>query len=229
MPDIFADLRQRIERRDAIVGVIGLGYVGLPLARAFSRRGFRVLGFDTDRAKVDRLCAGDSYIGHIPAEDIREMLGAGFRPTADLGLLGEPNALLICVPTPLTAAREPDLSFVCESTEAIARTLRPGQIVVLESTSYPGTTRQVILPILQRSGVDVGTDAFIAYSPEREDPCPVGRSTRSTAFPKSSVAWVRSTLNSLAHSTATSPVASCPCRAWRSRRQVSCWRTLTAQ
>jgi UDP-N-acetyl-D-glucosamine dehydrogenase len=170
MPDVAEALLGRIARREAIVGVLGLGYVGLPLARAFARRGFRVLGFDTDSSKVDCLNQGDSYIGHVPADNIGEMRRSGFEATDDLARLAEPDALLICVPTPLTPSREPDLSFVCSSAEAIAVRLRRGQLVILESTSYPGTTRQVVLPILRGSGLDIGAEAFLAFSPEREDP-----------------------------------------------------------
>lgn len=165
-----ASLRQRLQQRRARVGIIGLGYVGLPLARAFSRAGFSVLGFDIDSAKVDKLLRGESYIGHIPAVTIREMLGQGFSATADFQRLGEADAILICVPTPLTEAREPDLTYVVNSVQAVARSLRPGQLVVLESTTYPRTTRDVVLPLLEKRGLQVGQDYFLAYSPEREDP-----------------------------------------------------------
>ncbi|HWE37767.1 MAG TPA: nucleotide sugar dehydrogenase [Isosphaeraceae bacterium] len=166
-------LRDRIGRKEARVGVIGLGYVGLPLARAFAERGFRVLGFDVDPAKVARLARGESYIGHIPAEVVGRLIDSGrFEPTDRFDRLDEPDAVLICVPTPLTAARDPDLSFVVASAEAVAARLRPGQLVVLESTTYPGTTREVVLPILdgQGRGLRAGADYFLAYSPEREDP-----------------------------------------------------------
>jgi UDP-N-acetyl-D-glucosamine dehydrogenase len=167
-------LMERIRTRTACVGVIGLGYVGLPLAQALAGTGYQVLGFDQDRAKVTKLERGESYIGHISAESIRRMQEAGFQPTSDFDRLGEPDVLLICVPTPLTEAREPDLSFVVQSTRAIARRLRAGQLVVLESTTYPGTTREVMVPILEegglRDGLRVGVEVFVAYSPEREDP-----------------------------------------------------------
>jgi UDP-N-acetyl-D-glucosamine dehydrogenase len=159
-----------VRARQARVGIIGLGYVGLPLARCFAARGFAVLGFDVDRTKVARLARGESYIGHIPANVIREMHEAGFEATDHFERLGEADAILICVPTPLTEAREPDLQYVVGSTEAVARTLRPGQLVVLESTTYPGTTRQVIQPILERTGLKAGKDFLLAFSPEREDP-----------------------------------------------------------
>lgn len=153
------------------IGIIGLGYVGLPLIDTFQRAGFRTLGFDTDKIKIDKLLKGKSYIAHIPDEQIGGWLSEGrFDATHDMQRMGEADALLICVPTPLTASRDPDLQFVINTTEDIARSLRPGQLVVLESTTYPGTTREVMLPILERTGLKVGVDFYLAYSPEREDP-----------------------------------------------------------
>jgi UDP-N-acetyl-D-glucosamine dehydrogenase len=167
-------LQQAIANRQARVGIIGLGYVGLPLARAFAAAGFPVLGFDTDPAKVERLRAGQSYIGHIESGVIREMLDGGFEPTDRFDRLDEPDAILICVPTPLTETREPDLSYVEKSAQAIGQRLRRGQLVVLESTTYPGTTRDVLVPILEAGAADrglrAGVDFFVAFSPEREDP-----------------------------------------------------------
>jgi UDP-N-acetyl-D-glucosamine dehydrogenase len=168
--DAFEALQGRIRNRTARVGIIGLGYVGLPLARAFTEKGFAVLGFDVDAAKVARLERGQSYIGHISDQTIGEMKAAGFEATDGFERLGEVDAILICVPTPLTEAREPDLGFVIHSAELIAARLRPEQLVVLESTTYPGTTREVVLPILTRRGLHVGEDFFLAFSPEREDP-----------------------------------------------------------
>jgi UDP-N-acetyl-D-glucosamine dehydrogenase len=169
--DHHAALRARIEDGTARVGIIGLGYVGLPLARAFADRGIAVLGFDTDASKVARLQRGESYIGHIPDEAIRRMRGERrFEATDDFRRLDEPDAIVICVPTPLTETREPDLTYVVASARAIADRLRPGQLVVLESTTYPGTTRQVVLPILEAGGLAAGRDFFLAFSPEREDP-----------------------------------------------------------
>ncbi|MDY0165191.1 MAG: nucleotide sugar dehydrogenase [Thermoguttaceae bacterium] len=166
-----AALRQKIDGKTALVGIIGLGYVGLPLVRAFEAAGFRTIGYDVDPAKVERLQAGESYIEHIPGEWIGRCVAKGtFEPTAEMGRLGEADALLICVPTPLSDSRDPDLAYVQHTTEAIARTLRPGQLVVLESTTYPGTTRDVMLPILAATRLAVGRDFFLAYSPEREDP-----------------------------------------------------------
>jgi UDP-N-acetyl-D-glucosamine dehydrogenase len=163
-------LLARIASGAARVGVIGLGYVGLPLARAFVERGLPVLGFDVDAAEVGALARGASYIGHIPDEAVARMRAGGFEPTDRFDRLDEPDAVIICVPTPLTDAREPDLTYVVRSAEAIARRLRPGQLVVLESTTYPGTTREVVRPILESSGLRAGADVFLAYSPEREDP-----------------------------------------------------------
>jgi UDP-N-acetyl-D-glucosamine dehydrogenase len=166
-----AALNARIEDRTATVGVIGLGYVGLPLIRAFINAGYRVIGYDNDTVKVASLKAGNSYIKHIPSAWLQEWSAGGkFEATADMDRLGEADAILICVPTPLGESREPDLSYVESSCESIARTLREGQLVVLESTTYPGTTRNVMLPILERSGLRAGIDFFLAYSPEREDP-----------------------------------------------------------
>jgi UDP-N-acetyl-D-glucosamine dehydrogenase len=167
----IADLEARFQARDATIGIIGLGYVGLPLARAVAERGFRVLGFDIDPAKVALLAAGQSYIRHLPGAAFAALAAAGlFQPTADFARLAEADAILICVPTPLNRHREPDLSMVEATTRQIARTLRTGQLVVLESTTYPGTCRDVMLPILQAGGLRGGTDFFLAYSPEREDP-----------------------------------------------------------
>jgi UDP-N-acetyl-D-glucosamine dehydrogenase len=168
--DASAALLAKIEKRTARVGIIGLGYVGLPLARAFALRGFPVLGFDIDAEKVERLQRGESYIGHIPAAVVREMRAKRFEATARFERLDEPDAILICVPTPLTEAREPDLTYIVNSARAIADRLRTGQLVVLESTTYPGTTREVVLPILEASGLKAGSDFFLAFSPEREDP-----------------------------------------------------------
>ncbi len=164
-------LRELIADRKAVVGVIGLGYVGLPLVRLFARGGYRVIGFDVDDAKVAQLRQGQSYIGHIPSEQIRDLVQSGrFDATSDLQRLDEPDVIIICVPTPLNPYREPDLSAVVNTGEAIARKLRAGQLVILESTTYPGTTDDVLLPILEKSGLKAGRDFFLAYSPEREDP-----------------------------------------------------------
>ena len=170
VPKCVSVLQAAIAQRTIRVGVLGLGYVGLPLARAFARHGFPVLGFDTDSEKIARLKRGDSYIRSVPAAAVQAMREQGFEATDRLDHLGEADALLLCLPTPLTPAREPDLSAVVSSAQAIAVSLRTGQLVVLESTTYPGTTRQVLLPILERTGLQLGQDFFLAYSPEREDP-----------------------------------------------------------
>lgn len=160
----------RIESAAVRVGIIGLGYVGLPLARAFSEHGIAVLGFDVDPIKVARLERGESYIGHIPDAVIGQMQEKGFEATVNFHRLDEPDVIVICVPTPLTDSRDPDLSYIVNSTKAIAARLRPGQLVVLESTTYPGTTREVVLPLLAATGLKPGVDFFLAFSPEREDP-----------------------------------------------------------
>ena len=164
-------LLARFQARQARVGIVGLGYVGLPLALTAARAGFAVLGFDINPAYVARLNRGESYIEHIPAAQVAAAVAAGrLTATADFARLAEPDALLICVPTPLTRHREPDLSYVEATARAIAARLRPGQLVVLESTTYPGTTAEVLKPILEGSGLTSGRDFFLAFSPEREDP-----------------------------------------------------------
>jgi UDP-N-acetyl-D-glucosamine dehydrogenase len=164
-------LRTRIELRTARVGIVGLGYVGLPLAETFAWGGYPVLGFDIDPDKVAALKHGRSYIGHICAERVAEMVNSGrFDATTDPGRFGDVDALIICVPTPLTEAREPDLSYIEGTARSILPHLRPGQLVILESTTYPGTTEELLRPILEESGLEAGTDFFLAYSPEREDP-----------------------------------------------------------
>lgn len=165
------ELREKIANKTAKVGVVGMGYVGLPLLQAFIKAGFQCIGYEVDQDKVDRLLAGESYIKHVPSEWIKGWLAdERFTATADMSRLAESDALLICVPTPLSESRDPDLAYVESTTQQIVKSLRPGQLVVLESTTYPGTTRDVILPILKESGLTAGADFFVAYSPEREDP-----------------------------------------------------------
>ncbi|MGH9554415.1 MAG: nucleotide sugar dehydrogenase, partial [Terriglobales bacterium] len=178
--ELSAALKSRIQARTARIGVIGLGYVGLPLALLFSEEKFPVTGFDIDPRKVETLSTGGSYIYRIPPTDIAAARVRGFSATADYSHLAEMDAIIICVPTPLTASREPDLQFITATGEAIAPYLRPGQLIVLESTTYPGTTEEVLVPILEgknRSGLKVarpdstnGQVFYAAYSPEREDP-----------------------------------------------------------
>lgn len=164
-------LEQAIKDKTATIGIIGLGYVGLPLIDAFVNSGFKTMGFDVDQNKVEQLQAGKSYIQHIPSKTVANWLEKKqFEATAEASRMKEADALLICVPTPLTTSRDPDLSYVEKTTEAIAASLRPGQLVVLESTTYPTTTRDVLLPILEATGLTVGEDYYLAYSPEREDP-----------------------------------------------------------
>ena len=164
-------LKGRLARRECTVGVIGLGYVGLPLVLRFGEVGFRVIGFDIDVDKVQQLSKGASYIQHVPAPRVQALLDAGrFEATADLARLAEPDAIIICVPTPLTRHREPDLRYVERTADAVAATLRRNQLVCLESTTYPGTTDEVVLPRLEARGLRVGEDFFLAFSPEREDP-----------------------------------------------------------
>jgi UDP-N-acetyl-D-glucosamine dehydrogenase len=164
-------LISRIKAHSATVGIVGMGYVGLPLAREFANKGFSVIGFDVDPEKVRMLSQGESYIHHIPADTIAEFIEQGrFKATDDFSLLSEADAILICVPTPLGVNREPDLSYVVSTTRRIAEHMRTGQLVVLESTTYPGTTEEVLRPILEETGLECGKDFFLAYSPEREDP-----------------------------------------------------------
>lgn len=164
-------LREKILQKTAVGGVIGLGYVGLPLAQHLHRAGCAVLGFDIDPQKTTLLARGQSYIKHIDASWIGPAVEAArFTPTTDFARLADADCISICVPTPLGEHHEPDLSFVEATTEQVARRLRPGQLVILESTTYPGTTVEVLLPILSRGGLKVGEDFFLAFSPEREDP-----------------------------------------------------------
>lgn len=176
-------LINKIADRSACVGVIGLGYVGLPLALAAAEAGLDVLGFDTDTAKPQRIEAADSYLKHIPSQRIKAAYGSGrLRATTDFTQLSVPDILVICVPTPLDGHYAPDLSFLVATGHQIARSLRPGQLVVLESTTYPGTTDEVLRPILEADGLTSGVEFLLAFSPEREDP---GNSRYSTtSIPK---------------------------------------------
>jgi UDP-N-acetyl-D-glucosamine dehydrogenase len=175
---------RRAEDRSLVIGILGLGYVGLPLAEAFIKVGFNVMGFDIDAKKIEALEAGKTYIRHIDDERVAAMVATGkFKGTTDFDRLPEADALLMCVPTPLNIHREPDLSYVVSTTEIIAKRLRPGQLVVLESTTYPGTSDELVVPTLERlSGLTCGRDFAVAYSPEREDPGNPDYST--TSIPK---------------------------------------------
>jgi UDP-N-acetyl-D-glucosamine dehydrogenase len=167
----LTELLGAIDQRRASVGIIGLGYVGLPLAIAFHGAGFVVRGFDVDSKKIPLLKAGKSYLRHIPSKAIREMARSGrFTPTDDFSLIRKTDCVCICVPTPLGRFREPDLSYVVKTAETVSRFLRPGHLIVLESTTYPGTTEEEMRPVLERTGLKAGRDFFLAFSPEREDP-----------------------------------------------------------
>jgi UDP-N-acetyl-D-glucosamine dehydrogenase len=163
-------LIERIHSRRAVIGIVGLGYVGLPLMLRCTSVGFKVLGIDIDPAKVEKLNAGQSYIEHIPAEKIKAAGEAGFEATTDFARSSEADALIICVPTPLNKNREPDLSYVTRTVDALVPHLRAGQVMSLESTTYPGTTEEELLPRVEKTGLKAGTDIFLVYSPEREDP-----------------------------------------------------------
>ncbi|MBO6562229.1 MAG: nucleotide sugar dehydrogenase [Nisaea sp.] len=161
----------RVAAKEARVGVIGLGYVGLPLALACLRAGFPVTGYDIDGSKVEMLKAERSYLPHIPVDGVGDEIATGrFRPTSVIADLGDADAVLICVPTPLTPERDPDLRYVRDTAAALAPVLKKGALVVLESTTYPGTTEEVLLPILEGAGLKLGEDLFLAFAPEREDP-----------------------------------------------------------
>ncbi len=164
-------LIKKIEEKKVEVGVIGLGYVGLPLVVRFCEEGFRILGFDVDSKKVALLKRGRSYLKSIPSHQISKVIRSGLLDvTDDFSRLREPDCILICVPTPLTEKMEPDLQYIERTTEDIQKHLRKGQLIVLESTSYPGTTEELVLPRLESTGLKVGRDFFLAFSPEREDP-----------------------------------------------------------
>lgn len=163
-------LISRLENRTAVIGIVGLGYVGLPLILRYASVGFRVLGLDIDAAKVAKLNSGLSYIEHIPSAQIEQACAEGFEATTNFVRAAEVDALIICVPTPLNAYREPDLSFVLGTTDALLPHLRAGQIVSLESTTYPGTTEEELQPRIESRGLVVGHDVFLVFSPEREDP-----------------------------------------------------------
>ena len=182
-PSLVDGVLERIAIGSATVGVIGLGYVGLPLAVACADAGLRVIGFDTDETKIPILNAGQSYIDAVSNHDLVKQRDSGkFEATADMSALGKCDVIVVCVPTPLMDNRDPDLSYVVKTTNAIARTLRAGQTIVLESTSWPGTTMTVMKPILEAKGLKSGEDFFLGFSPEREDPGNINFKT--TTIPK---------------------------------------------
>ncbi|HEX8386233.1 MAG TPA: nucleotide sugar dehydrogenase [Rubricoccaceae bacterium] len=179
--DSLTALLGRIERREATVAVVGMGYVGLPLAVVFAEAGLNVVGLDVSPARMDQLNRGESYIEDVPSETVARLVGEGrLRGSTRFADLADVDAVSICVPTPLSKTRDPDVSYIAAATEEIARYLRPGQVVVLESTTYPGTTREVILPALEAGGLRCGVDFFLAFSPERVDPGREDFTTRNT-------------------------------------------------
>jgi UDP-N-acetyl-D-glucosamine dehydrogenase len=162
---------RKAESRTLTAGIVGLGYVGLPLAQLFTSQGFTVVGFDIDDAKIEKLMRSESYIRHIPESTIREMRKENcFTAVSDFSQISKVDTISICVPTPLDKAKQPDLTAVRQTTESLVPYLRAGQLIILESTTYPGTTSEVVLPILQKSGLKIGQELFVGYSPEREDP-----------------------------------------------------------
>lgn len=175
----FAQLISRLKNKTATIGIVGLGYVGLPLAIRFSEVGYKVLGFDISEEKVGRLNRGESLIEHIPDSAIEASKAAGFEATIDFTRVPEADALILCVPTPLTKFREPDLSFVLKTVESLVPYMRDGQVMSLESTTYPGTTDEELGPRLEKAGFVIGETTFLIYSPEREDPGNENFSTRS--------------------------------------------------
>ena len=171
LPEAARALMERLDARTACVGVVGLGYVGLPLAVELARAGFRTIGFDVDASKVATISRGESYVPDVPSDEIRALTAAGrLQATTDFAALERVDTIHICVPTPLRKTKDPDLSYVIAAVEQIAVRIRRGQLVVLESTTYPGTTEEVVRPRLEHSGLSVGRDVFLAFSPERVDP-----------------------------------------------------------
>jgi UDP-N-acetyl-D-glucosamine dehydrogenase len=178
---IAQDLIARAERREALFGIVGLGYVGLPLAVELANAGYRVLGFDVQQKVVDGINAGRSHVKDVTDAQLRAAVGAGrLSATTDTARLSEPDAVSTCVPTPLSKFKDPDVSYIVAATEAVKRTLRRGQAIILESTTYPGTTREILLPALESTGLTVGEDFFLAFSPERVDPGNPRYGTRNT-------------------------------------------------
>ncbi len=174
------DLVEKIKNKQATIGVVGLGYVGLPLLMEFVEKGFRTLGFDIDPQKVEKLNAGKSYIKHINESRVKKVRESGlFEATTDFERIPEVDAILICVPTPLTKHREPDLSYITGTGETLAKHIRKGQLIVLESSTFPGTTEEVLKPILEKSGLKGDRDFWVAFSPEREDPANPKFNTRT--------------------------------------------------
>jgi UDP-N-acetyl-D-glucosamine dehydrogenase len=171
MSPIAERLLERIQNRRARVGVVGLGYVGLPLAVEFARSGLTCTGIDLDGRKIAAIACGESYIPDVPSADMQALLGEGrLTATTDFSVVAGLDTINICVPTPLRKTKDPDMSYIVSAVEAIAAHLHPGMLVVLESTTYPGTTEEVVQPLLERAGLKAGVDFFLAFSPERVDP-----------------------------------------------------------
>jgi len=173
------ELTKRLNDKQSVIGIVGLGYVGLPLMLRYQEVGYRVLGLDIDQTKVDRLNKGETYIAHIKAEAIKAARAGGFEATTDFSRAGEPDALILCVPTPLDRHLEPDLSFVINTVDSLVPYIRPGQVMSLESTTYPGTTDEELKPRIESRGFEVGKDVFLVFSPEREDPANPDFTTRT--------------------------------------------------
>jgi UDP-N-acetyl-D-glucosamine dehydrogenase len=177
---IKQELLSQLESRKAKIGIIGLGYVGLPLVLRFGEERFKIIGFDVDPQKVSKLNAGQSYIRHIEGSRLQGLVSAkAFEATTDFSRLGEADCVIICVPTPLTEKKDPDLQYIEKSADALAKTLRKGQLISLESTTYPGTTEEILLEKFKATGLEVGKDYFLVFSPEREDPGNAKFSTRT--------------------------------------------------
>jgi len=180
IPPLAQELKTKLENRSATIAIVGLGYVGLPLARAMHSAGFKVIGFDLDDEKIKLLTAGETYLHHLGKDLVADLAASDrFTPTNDYASLSKADAVILCVPTPLGKHNDPDMSYIVESTKMVAKTLHRGQLISLESTTYPGTTRQHCQPILEATGLQSGTDFFIAYSPEREDPGREGVDTQT--------------------------------------------------
>jgi UDP-N-acetyl-D-glucosamine dehydrogenase len=176
-------LASKIQSRSARVGVVGLGYVGLPLAAEFARAGFSVTGIDVQRSKIDRINAGESYVQDINSDDVSRLRGQGrLRATSDFSVIAELDTINICVPTPLRKTKDPDMSYIVSAAQEIAKYFHPGMLIILESTTYPGTTEEVLLPMLSENGLEVGHDFFLCFSPERVDPG--NRSYQTRNIPK---------------------------------------------
>ena len=171
MSNLKNDLLKKIADKTAVVGIVGLGYVGLPLAVEMAEAGYKTIGFDVQSKKVDSVNAGHNYIGDLVGDTLKNMVETGYlRATSDFDFISGVDAVAICVPTPLDKYQQPDISYVKSSTESVAQHVHPGMLVVLESTTYPGTTQELLKPILEQSGLKCGEDFFLAFSPERVDP-----------------------------------------------------------